>query len=323
MVICSDYNNIDGDPGPFCLARSGLYVRAKNMWIVFLVFKGSDLHSGFAPVEDPQAHQRWVDENVSAAWNVAGPQNRVGYVSYIGSVPSDRLGSINITPPTMFGNYGSNQVHKLRQKMFAMHGQNILGGTSAYAERMGREIVGNFWNSLQSCDLEFDQDINELMSRISFKDPQTDSQIRLGPLPFNPQRDREAIERYLGLYAWHKREALLFHVNIPKTRLANKNKKTQSAGSAMVQEASLWSHCRQPQLPTLDNDEAAETTHLEPLDIEKVLGKKVKNGKLHYVVKVKGEKMEIEEDSLRCVSFTFCDIMYVTGCLGLKGMQFY
>lgn len=41
------------------------------------------------------------------------------------------------------------------------------------------------------------------------------------------------------------------------------------------------------------------------------------------VVKVKGEKMEIEEDSLRCVSFTFCDIMYVTGCLGLKGMRFY
>ena len=98
VAIYSDYNNTDGDPGPFCLARSGLYIRAKNVWIVFLVFKGSDLHSGFAPVEDPQAHQRWVDENVSTAWNVAGPQNRVGYVSYIGSVPSDRLGSINITP---------------------------------------------------------------------------------------------------------------------------------------------------------------------------------------------------------------------------------
>ena len=174
-------------------------MRTKNVWIVFLVFKGSDLHSGFAPSEDPQAHQRWVDENVSAAWNVAGPQNRVGYVSYIGSVPSDRLGSINITPPTLFGNYGSNQVHKSKQKSFAMNGHNTLGGTPAYAERMGREIVANFWNSLQYCNLNFDQDINELMSNISFQDPQTNSQVKLRPLPFNPQQDREAIERYLRL----------------------------------------------------------------------------------------------------------------------------
>jgi hypothetical protein len=217
----------------------------------------------------------------------------------------------------LFGNYGSNQVHKLKQKTFAMHGQNIFGGTSAYAERMGREIVGNFWNSLQFCDLEFDLDINELMSKISFKDPQTNSQVGLGPLPFNPQQDREAIEHYLRLYVWHKREALLFHVNIPKTRLlANKNKKTQLTGSAMIQEAGLWSHRRQPQpqLPTSEQDDTTEITPSEPLHIEKVLGKTVKNGRLYYVVKVKGEKMEIEEDSLRCVNFSSCNNKYLTRC---------
>jgi hypothetical protein len=146
------------------------------------------------------------------------------------------------------------------------------------------------------------------MSKISFKDPETKSQVRLGPLPFNPQGDREAIEYYLRLYAWHKREALLFHVNIPKTQLlGNKNKKIQSSDSAMVQEAGLWSHHRQPQpqLPTLEHDEATEIAPSEPLDIEKVLGKTVKNGKLHYVVKVNGAKMEIEEDSLRCVILIF------------------
>jgi hypothetical protein len=176
---------IDGDPGPFCLARCGLYIRAKNVWIVFLVFKGSDLHSGFAPSEDPLAHKRWVDENLSAAWNVAGPQNRVGYVSYIGGLPSDRLGSLNISPPTLFGNYGSSQVHKSKQKTFAMHGHSILGGTPVYAERMGREIIANFWNSLQFCDLELDQDINELMSKISFKDQETSSLVKLGPSILN------------------------------------------------------------------------------------------------------------------------------------------
>jgi len=300
---------IDGDPGPFCLARCGLYIRAKNVWIVFLVFKGSDLHSGFAPSEDPLAHKRWVDENLSAAWNVAGPQNRVGYVSYIGGLPSDRLGSLNISPPTLFGNYGSSQVHKSKQKTFAMHGHSILGGTPVYAERMGREIIANFWNSLQFCDLELDQDINELMSKISFKDQETSSLVKLGPLPFNPQQNRELIERYLGLYAWHKQEAALFHVNIPKARLlANKNKKTRSAGNTMVQDVSLWSHRRQQ--PT-EPDTANEMSQLH---IEKVLGKTIKNGKLHYMVKIKDveESMEIEENSSQYVNSTFCILKYLT-----------
>ena len=301
-----------------------MYLRTKNIWIVFLVFKGSDLHSGFAPSEDPRAHQRWVDENVLAAWNVAGPQNRVGYVSYIGSVPSDRLDSINITPPTLFGNYGSNQVHKSKQKTFAMNGHNILGGMPTYAERMGREIVTNFWNSLQYCDLDFDQDINDLMSNISFKDLETNSQVKLGPLPFNPQHHRKVIERYLRLYAWHKREAILFHVNIPKARLlANKNKKTLPAGSAMFQDAGLWSHRHQQPLPStqsLVDSEATEITPLEPLNIEKVLGKTIKNGKLHYMVQIKDAgRIEIEEDSSRYVISTICSIKVHNEKLRIKG----
>lgn len=287
-----------------------------------MVFKGSDLHSGFAPTEDPEAHKRWVEDNLSAAWNVAGPQNRVGYVSYIGGVPSDRLGSINITPPTLFGNYGSNQVHKSRQKTFAMHGHNILGGTRSYAERMGREIVANFWNSLQFCDLDINQDIDELMSKISFKDRETNSQVNLGPLPFNPQHNREMIERYLRLYAWHKREATLFHVNIPKARLlAHKNKKIQSAGSVMIQDASLWSHRRQP--PGTQPIEATEASLLQPLDIEKVLGKVVKEGKLHYVVQIKGVlgSVEIEEDSERYVIFIFSNTYASDMKLRIKGSK--
>ena len=121
----------DGDPGPFCLAHCGLYIRAKNV--------GSDLHAGFALMEDHEAHKCWVVENLSATWNVAGPQNRVRYVSYIGGVLSDWLGSINIGPPTLFGNYGSSQAHKSKQKNFAMHGHNVLRGT------MQKEWVEKLW----------------------------------------------------------------------------------------------------------------------------------------------------------------------------------
>lgn len=43
---------VAGDPGPFCLGRGGIYCREVGAWIVFLVFKGNDMHSGFAPTED-------------------------------------------------------------------------------------------------------------------------------------------------------------------------------------------------------------------------------------------------------------------------------
>lgn len=42
------------------------------------------------------------------------------------------------------------------------------------------------------------------MSKISFKDPETNSLVKLGPLPFNLQCNHEEIEHYLGLHAWHK-----------------------------------------------------------------------------------------------------------------------
>jgi hypothetical protein len=189
-----------------------------------------------------------------------------------------------------------------------MHGHDVLGGTPIYAERMGREIISNFWNSLQFCNLEFDQDIDDLMSKISFKDPETNSLIKLGPLPFNPQHNRDVIERYLRLYAWHKREASLFHVNISKARLLdNRNKKKHLAGSTMVHDVGLWSHRRQQSM------QPDPGTEMSSLDIEKVLGKTVKNGKLHYVVQIKDieQSMEIEENSSQYVISTF----YVFKCL--------
>ena len=182
--------------------------------------------------------------------------------------------------------------------MFAMHGCGVLGGTPVYAERMGREIISNFWNSLQFCNLEFDQDIDNLMSKISFKGPEKNSLLKLGPLLFNPQHNHDIIECYLRLYAWHKQEAALFHVNISKVRpLDNRNKKKHSAGSRMVHDVSLWSHHHQKIMQLYPETETSS------LDIEKVLGKAIKNGKLYYIVPIKGveESIEIEENLLQYV----------------------
>ena len=162
-------------------------------------------------------------------------------------------------------------------------------------------VTSNFWNSLQFCDLEFNQDINNLMSKISFRGPETNSHRKLRPLPFNPQHNHEIIERYLKLYAWHKQEATLFHINISKVRLLdNRNNQKCNVGNAMVQDVGLWSHCHQQPI------QPYPLTETSSLDIEKVLWKIIKNGKLRYVVQIKDmdESIEIEENSPQYVIST-------------------
>ena len=88
------------------------------------------------PSEDPAAHREWVDTTLNAAWNLAGLQNRVGYVNYPGSLPANRAGSLNVTPPTFFGNFGSPVYDKTREKNFADDGQVVLGGHIAHANRL-------------------------------------------------------------------------------------------------------------------------------------------------------------------------------------------
>lgn len=185
-----------------------------------MVFKGNDLHSGFAPKEDPAAHQHWIDTTLNDAWDMAGPQNRVGYVNYPGRVPCQRLGSMNISPSTLFGNYGSSQVHKEKQKNFAQHGLMTLGGQDAYANRHAREIVFDFWNSLQYCDLDLGLDLATLFHSLSYKDNKTGTSMPLQPLPFHPIRDEGFIRHMLSLYAWHEQEERLFSFPLARGHLS-------------------------------------------------------------------------------------------------------
>jgi hypothetical protein len=194
-------------------------VRELNVWIVFLVFKGADIHSGFEPSEDPKAHEEWVNTTLNAAWNLAGPQNRVGYVNYPGNVPGNRLGSLNVCPPTYFGNYGSNIHEKTKEKNFASHGRLALGGIDAQANRLGREAVSNFYNSLLAAGLKLNINPSQLTEMISYNDVESSSRVSLKPLPLDPVKDETKIRRYLALYAWHANEADALNLNLTKRLL--------------------------------------------------------------------------------------------------------
>lgn len=84
---------VGSDPGAFALGRFGLYVRPLGMLVAFLVFKGNDLHSGFAPKipSNPAGSYTGIDDydrksiadDIVADWNLTGQVNRVVYVSYV------------------------------------------------------------------------------------------------------------------------------------------------------------------------------------------------------------------------------------------------
>lgn len=240
------------------------------MW---LVFKGVDLHSGFAPSEDPAAHKEWVNTTLDAAWNVAGPQNRVGYVNYPGSLQANRAGSLNVTPPTFFGNFASTVYDKAKEKNFADHGQVVLGGRVAHANRLAREAFFNFHNALQhsGLKLQFDIGLNEIFTKIQYQDPASGLFVPVEQLPFDPVTQAREIDRKLSHYAWHRSEADAVNFGLTRSML---NSQLRGAASvhdndvniAMTFPASL------PGIPTqTDLAQQLESLDGPPLDIQEVI----------------------------------------------------
>jgi hypothetical protein len=192
---------------------------------LWLVFNGTDLHSGFSPSEDPNAHKEWVDSVIEPAWNMAGVKNRVVYVSYVGNLASNRLGSMNMTPFLGFGTYGTQTRNQTKHKNFAEHGNVCLGGRKAHANRMGREAVSQFYNALMSSGLSIKVDPSTLLQDIEFEDSKSDKSddnagmVKLEPLRYDPFKNESTIREHLNWYAWHSSEWNDMYLGITKTQL--------------------------------------------------------------------------------------------------------
>jgi hypothetical protein len=267
---------IAGDSGPFCLARSGVYLRQHNVWIVWLVFKGVDLHSGFAPSEDLAAHKEWVDSTLDAAWNVAGPQNRVGYVNYPGSLQANRAGSLNVTPPTFFGNFSSTVYDKAKEKNFADDGQVVLGGRVAHANRLAREAFFNFHNALQHSGLKLDVGLNEIFTKIQYQDPASGLFVPVEKLPFDPVTQAPEINRKLSHYAWHRSEADAVNFGLTRSMLKSRLRNADTVHDndvniAISFPASLPGIPAAPAQTDSELEQQLESLDGPPLDIQEVI----------------------------------------------------
>lgn len=256
------------------MGRPGLYIRELGVWIIFLAFKGNDIHSGFAPVEDPDAHEKWVNSIVAPAWDHAGPENRIGYVIYPSSPAIQRNAAMNITPSQLFGNFGSAKPHKTGQHTFAKHGQVILGNQADYANRLGREIVGSFFNQLAECNLDLNIDVNTLLQSISFRSNKDGFSTPLKPLPFHPINNAGVIADYRGYYQHYRKQCFGLHIHISRAAYADLRRTMNKENATTVTQEIYPIAERQslvnPSLPSSD------------VQIEEVLGRKVEGGKVWF-----------------------------------------
>ncbi|KAJ7753655.1 hypothetical protein DFH07DRAFT_1061439 [Mycena maculata] len=204
------------DAGAFLLARAGIYIRELNTWAIHLFFDGTDIHvgAGATTTQSVPEFKEWVESELEMAWN-ASVLGRLGIVQYANRSAHLRDAYMSMTPPVRFGNFAPDQHHLSRQRDFATHGQEILGGQRSWANLMGREAIYAFWNTLQLCNLDLDTDLDDLIQSIKYKDSSGNS-VPLESLPLHPIRDAKRIARSRGHFEYLRQQCAGIRIYIEK-----------------------------------------------------------------------------------------------------------
>jgi hypothetical protein len=181
------------DCGPFLLGRQGLYLRENDTPMVFLVFKGNDLHCGMAPSGNPDTKDEWLSaETVSSFYKCSAPEHRLVYVCYHSYQSTSRTTSMSISPQLGFLNQGSLPKHKRMQHNFVNDGAVMLGDSRARASRLAQEGFFGLSNFLEHAGLRMGLDIDALLQHTCYKD-ETGQTKYLGPPPLNIHTNFEKI----------------------------------------------------------------------------------------------------------------------------------
>jgi len=239
---------------------------------VFLVFKGNDIHSGFAPTEDHADHQEWVETQLGAAWDHAGPQNRMGFVLYQTSAATNRSAGSNVSPMQLFGNFGASQPHRTRQRTLAVDGYVSLGGERSYVNHMGREAAFQFFNELRSANLSLGIDLDDLLRSITYKSLDGTT-VSLDPVSYHPIKDESLIRRYLGHYAYLHSECMAMYIFLDRHDFKEQQKQYQVQEKFKGRQMA-FNPGEQPAMISLKCSTTIDQAANE-LNIERVIGRKV------------------------------------------------
>lgn len=209
-----------------------------DVWIIFLVFKGNDLHGGVAPVPfggpDAPCQDSYTipsyalngalipEEQLKATWNLTGPENRVFYVLYNSMAATTRIASLSVTPALHFGNQGAKVPHKSKHQTYSNEaGQIILGGRSGQANRMAIEGAKMFLNYIKACNLESTLDLSTILQSVSYSLEEGGERIPIGAKCLDIVRDKQEIATKRAAFAYYRQQCQRFYIRGTKTERAN------------------------------------------------------------------------------------------------------
>lgn len=264
------------DPGAFCLARCGLYVREADCWIVFLVFRGNDLHSGFAPTSPPIPIS-----DINALGNAAGP-NRVVYVKYPSRVATTRAGSMSMSPPTNFWNYGSSSVAKTEQRHYTdASSTQVFGSLYAKVNRLAREASLAFSNALTYSGVNLNITLTDLLTGMTYTDENGQTQ-NVKPPRFDIARQAAEMSRWWRFYEWHQDLCATFLIRMTKDEFRRAHQRAQQGVSTDASTAPYTALSRVPAtVVPHEGEHPAPGASVEHL-VDSVVQRKMINGKVRH-----------------------------------------
>ncbi|KAF7326673.1 hypothetical protein MVEN_02604500 [Mycena venus] len=247
------------DPGPFMFARCGLYIRETGVLIIYLLFRGNNLHSGFHPSYIKDKRKAWISkEAIEAIYNLADPQDRCFFVPYPTQVAYSRTAELAVSPPLIFGNLGAPVQHKLHAKTFSQDGHTVLGSYRDRCTRMSWEIVWGAINALLFAGLELTMDVDELFRSIEYLDENGERQTVEPPERHDLKRDAAYITEMRQYLAWHFALSEKYLIHITKDGYQTVQACLQLHRQAQEQSFPLVERCSVPSASAILSDTAPE-----------------------------------------------------------------
>lgn len=216
----------------------GVCVRIKgDVWVVVVVFKGNDPHTGTSPSVTDKGKMHEIYCILRDLWDGVPSPNRCGFVIYQQWAATTRAASMSISPSLTFMNQGGYTPHKDSYLNYIQHGakSKLLGNFEGFFNRLHREGVFHQWNYQQH--LEGNSfDVTTTLPQMTYID-EDGATKHCDPVPFHPIKHALYVREMRGRFQWLNDVAYLYTLPITKAAMRKAQQKMLSAGESSENDA--------------------------------------------------------------------------------------
>ncbi|KAF7368061.1 hypothetical protein MSAN_00872200 [Mycena sanguinolenta] len=265
------------DMGPFLWMHGAIYVRESDQYILFMAFKGQDIHTGSAPTYIKTLMEDFPSSNLAKELF-----KRFG----IQPIPSS-----NSTPLPSIILFSPADSRADKRRYYISHGDTVMGDARARANRLAREGAYALKNYFLQCNIGFGFNVNELLEKSTFVDESGAFQ-RIEPTPIDIKNDGvyRTLCLYRRFYFWWKSVMSRYSLGVTKPlfKQCQKQIKDILGGSAQHRKG-LPTERNLIRLPHKSN----QSSGLIPR-IEKIVGRCPNGRKGIWTIILEGTSEEVE-----------------------------